>query len=683
MRNKIAIKKLRGLIVTPSTHDNKDLATAFLAEAMSLGYIMSKDLFDSLSTLSKGQLSVLYKKTISNLRYLKGADVNYKPMYPNFPRQVMEASSVELFINAVAHYWTFGLWKPDYEKLPRELAFETVKYQELGLVTEADYKSVFTTLLSSNESLSAEDTLIIEWFMKNETDLRYPSTVPFKENLCVVAGMFLTAKKDISGLMTTATDVLRVITYLNDGDVSLATNTKFKSMPRSQRRMFAKVLDRVASEEDINRHRNKWVKLFHSLHIGEYSERLYDIAKKIRNNERIETFNGRVESYIAQYDVGSAVLELKQRPSEFARRLDHLLRISKNDTVRQMVVNNFASVVDKVPTRVATQVLGHLNNRSTPMSERVVFPKGNTQRATIIPSFSAPLDKKDVSSLSGSIKTSLKARFASLSPLGKVWVDPDLISCPLPSQQRSASAGAFSVARGTRLPFGDETKNTLRFFIYWVGQDIDLSASLHDADFNMINQISYTNLRSSAYQACHSGDITYAPNGASEFIDITIDQAAKSGVRYVVMNVYVYSGPNLSDHEKCYAGWMTREHPGSNEIYDPKTVEQKVDLTSSSRNAIPVVFDLVERKAIWCDLTAKGFTRFGGNNIESNKASTEQTLRAIVSASSKLSLYELFELHAEARGELVESREEADTVFSTTEGVTPYDINTISSDYLV
>ena len=98
---------------------------------------------------------------------------------------------------------------------------------------------------------------------------------------------------------------------------------------------------------------------------------------------------------------------------------------------------------------------------------------------------------------------------------------------------------------------------------------------------------------------------------------------------------------------------------------------------------MPVIFDLVERKAIWVDLITKSSYCHGGNNIHSNKATIEETLEAIISMKNKISLYELFNMHAKARGEIVENREEADTVFSTYEGdVTPYNISIINDKYL-
>ncbi|OUS28424.1 hypothetical protein A9Q99_12960 [Gammaproteobacteria bacterium 45_16_T64] len=215
-----------------------------------------------------------------------------------------------------------------------------------------------------------------------------------------------------------------------------------------------------------------------------------------------------------------------------------------------------------------------------------------------------------------------------------------------------------------------------------MGRDIDLGASFHREDFTLLEQVSYTKLRSSNFQAYHSGDITSSPNGACEFIDITIDAAIARGARYLAMNVMVYSGPTFAEHDTCFAGWMGRENPNSNEIFEPKTVQQKIDISSHSKNVIPVIFDLVQGKAIWTDISTQQRTGRGGNNIESNRATIEETIEAIVDSTHKLSLYELFEMHGFARGKLVETKEDADRIFSISEGVTPYCINDINSNYI-
>ncbi|WP_444995407.1 hypothetical protein [Aliikangiella sp. IMCC44359] len=689
-KNKISIKKLDALVLSFDENiqfneehlaTNQVLVSTLNAEMMRLGFVMSEALFKAAQLLKHDELVRLCNEIISILKNIKGDDVVFRPMYPNFPVQVIEADFAELYLNALMHYWSFGEWKPAYEKLPRQFKFESVKFRQIDLASESDLKNVFTTLLKSNDSLSDEDKSIIEWFIEHsdETELKYPEVIPFNENKCVVAALLLKQKKDISQLINTTSDVLRVVTYLSEGDISLAANTKFVSLPRSIRRVLVQALERVINEEDVGRHRRKWVKLFHNLHVGDYSKKVYDIASKARNNKSLESFYGHVEYYIEKKNIDELVKLLVTRPGEFGRRIDKVLRIASSSE-QNFIVKEFSNIVDKIPTRNLTQLLGHLNYRNSLNGKRVIFPKGMVQKAVVIDNIAEFLDGAIRQSLIMTIQKSLVERFAKLDSLGKVWIDLELMDCPLPTQQRSASEGLFNVARGTRLPIGD--KSTLRFFIYWKGQDIDLSASFHDENFNLIEYVSYTNLKSDGFKAYHSGDITSARNGACEFIDVTIDAAVKRGARYLAMNVLVFSGPRFSEHEVCYAGWMTRSEPNSNEVFNAATVEQKIDVKTNCKNIIPIMFDLVTRKAIWVDTPTSSRTHWGGNNVESNIASIEEKLEAIIHSKNRLTLYELFELHTKSRGERVNSKEEADTIFSVTQGITPYDINLINADFI-
>ena len=704
-KQKIAIKKLGALIIDTQAakpeQKNQTTAMSLNSEMMNLGFVMSEKLFSAICILPVLEITVLARELIAQLRELKGAHVTHTPMYPNFPEQVMAASDIELYANAITHYWSNGEWKPEYHKLPKAFSFEETKYKEIDFSDEETFKQVFTQLLMSNDSLPEEDKSIIEWFMVNyaQSELTFPEDIPFQENKSVITAIMLLQNKDTSALISNSTDVLRMVTYLSEGDVSLASNTKFVSLPRSVRKELVKQLERVISEEDIGRHKNKWKALLHGLHVGDYSKKVYSIASKLRNNQALESFYGRLEHCLNTQDITAAITLLKTRPSEFARRLDHLLRLTSTKKKRSLarlleknepnqlqdkIVSEFLEVSDQVSTRVLLQLLGHLGRRNANADKRVVFPKGNTQKAVVLRQTVSALDAAVVETLIEGIKATLVKHFSNQEGLGKVWIDPELMDCPLPTQQRSASEGLINVARGTRLPITNtQEQDTLRFFIYWVGKDIDLSATFHYEDFSLMESVSYTNLRSKGFQACHSGDITSAPNGASEFIDVTINGALKKGARYLTMNVLVYSGPTFSEHETCFAGWMMRSKPKSNEVFEPKTVTQKIDVRANSRNVIPVVFDLLTRKAIWTDISTSSSYFHGGNNVESNRASIQETLESVIDAKHKLSLYELFELHATARGETVSTREEADTVFSLDTGVTPFDVNLINSEYVV
>jgi hypothetical protein len=688
MKQKIAIKYCNG-IVLPSDGEPMELSfsMSFISEMMAYGYAPDKELADALAELSDSDLATLYLEVIPLLKKSVGAHVKHKPFYPNFPEQVMEADEATLYQNALIHYWTQGKWSPDFTVNDRPVAFENVKFKSLGIITESELDDVFTEILESADSISGFSKEVVEWFVDSGRALNVPDVIPFKENICLLAGIYL--KNDMWNveLVKDTTDVLRILTYLNDGDISLAEDTKFKSLPRKVRRVLTNSLAKVAREEDFLRHKNKWIKALHNLHVGDYSKQLYGMAKKLRENEKIETFAGKFEVAIQHQDWDNAIKLGQQRPGIFARNIARMVSSAGGDGLR--IIRSFGEVVDQVPARNLLQLWGSVKTRNSDVSKRVVFPKGVVQHAYVLRNTLARWSPDKVKLLTDLITDSLTKTFSTMGELGNVFIDPALYECPLPTGMRSASEGLKEVARGTRMPIGN--KDTLRFFIYWKGQDIDLSATYHDEKFNLVDQVSYTRLRAgSGIKSCHSGDITYAPNGASEFIDVDIASALASSknIRYIAMNVFVFSGPTFAEHEECFAGWMTRNNPGSNEIYEPKTVDQKVDLRSASKNVIPVIFDLKERKAIWADISTNAGRHDtsnwcrSANNVENNKATIRDMVSAFASLDNKITLGELFELHAKARGTIVADKDEALTVFAMDEGITPYDITTINAGFI-
>jgi stress response protein SCP2 len=276
-----------------------------------------------------------------------------------------------------------------------------------------------------------------------------------------------------------------------------------------------------------------------------------------------------------------------------------------------------------------------------------------------------------------------------LPSLGSVFIDQRLKDYLVPFSQRSASRSLRTLVRGSKIEF-PSVGETIRFFLWWKeGEvngkhtdrvDIDLSAVLYDAEWRYKEHISYTNLRSAKYQACHSGDITSAPEGACEFIDIDITSVLSYGGRYVVMSVNSFTGQKFSNLPECRAGWMMRQRPNSGEVFEAKTVQDRVDVASETTICIPVILDLKERKVIWADLGLKRNPRHV-NNVEGNSSQMTLIGKSITEV-IKPDLYSLFLIHANARGSLVEKEGDADTVFSLERGITPFDLETIASEFL-
>lgn len=712
--NEILLRRKNKVIVEKgsATEPNNQYIVTIMKNVEALGYTFSKELFESLQTLTKDDLQKFYLELIPMLKKMVGANVVYKPMYPNFPESVMEVDYIDLFINAIIHYWSGGTLYPHEEKNERLPLFEETKVKVVDLGTVEDLHDIFNNLCQSKTSISQTDKEDLEWIFKN-MQVKFPDEIPLKENVALVGKLYLenyplATAKDIQKFFKTATDVLRLITAMSDGDISLATNTKFRSFRRKERRLLLELLQNCgAIEEDMLRYKNRWIRVGERLHPTEYSEaqfgKVITAFNKLRNGIKIETFAGKVTKAIETEDFKSALVLLKKRPGELARKLDHLLR---NATDKNSIINTFKDVASEVSTPVLLQVKEHFAHRTEKLESRVFFPKGNLARCHCIENTLSDIEEKYCNAIVKICENALIENYKSKDFLGNVYLSDEFKKYIVPFSQRSASKALKTIVRGSRLPIAENT-NALRAFIWWTNMDdsdgysntrvdIDLSAAIFDENWNYMEHVSYTNLRSDRYKACHSGDIINGGSvngeGVSEFLDVDIDSVVKYGARYVVYQVYNYTCQNYSDMPHAMFGWMSRGDVKSGEIYEPKTVEQKMDLTSQSTVCIPVIFDCVNREVIWCDmnLSLNGcHTNRGGNNVESNLSGVAATCYSMVNM-SKPNLYDLIDLHIRARGLRVDNKEDADVVFDIEcnnvdedcKIITPFDLDVIQGELL-
>lgn len=694
MKNQIYLRRKNKLIVKAGQHE---LPVSYLAAALrnmeSLGYTFSLELIERIRTLSEAEFFPLYSEVVRVLKDMVGASRRFKPFYPNFPRQVMEASDGELYLQAIIHYLTWQL--PVHEVKKRLPLLKESRLKVIQLGTDEELLQIGMNMLRANSSLSAQDKEDLKGLIHGCKGIAeaLPPEIPHKENAAVVASMLLRADKMppdfLAKYCKTSTDVLRLAAALSDGDVSLAAPVKFRKFRRAERRLLLRLLEASPNlAEDMQRYKNRWIRLGEILHPFEYKDRYPRAAEAfdiLRNNRRIETFNSQVELAILACDIKEATRLLMQRPGEFARRLDHMLRLTE---AGDQVLRSFEQIATSVSTPVLLQVMNHFDKRERYGEWRTFFPKGEVAKVQAIPNMLPQLADEQRARAAGICREVLIQRFSALPALGKVYIDPQLHEQLVPFSQRSASKALRTIARGSRLPIPEGS--TIRFFTWWkegivndvpTGRvDIDLSAVLYDEKWTYMEHVSYTNLRSAKYRACHSGDVVQAPNGACEFIDVDIESVLRYGGRYVVMSLNSFTSQPYCDLPECFAGWMIRSQPESGEVFEPLTVQDKADIAARSTICLPVILDLAERKVIWTDIALRSHPRFV-NNVEANGGGIEWMGRALTTL-VKPTLHELFTLHAQARGTITDRMEEADTVFSMEEGITPFDMEVILADFL-
>jgi stress response protein SCP2 len=754
--NKIYFNRSRKVVLpekslTRGTADNQAEIVTLLRNLEAYGYVLSPNAVKTLAWLNRDQIVEFSKELTDIVRKAKGAHVVYEPMYPNFPEQVANASDVELYGNAFLHY--FGDWlgvriMPVYAKDEREPLVDFKALEVIDAGSAEDFMLIFTNLLSSKVALSESDNTDLHWFFKNygtALDTYVPAVIPNKENLATAASFAYEVDSDmfaaILGRASTATDLLRVAATLSGSTDSLSGRVRFTNFSKATRRAFLSSLNNMSSiVEDMIRHKELWKMLGEKLHPGQYAARFPNAHKAfatLRNNGKVFTFGGLVETAIQNRSIDEAVALLSTRPGEFARRLDKLIRTTGN---AENICDAFDEVAVDVATPVLWQVKNHFSHRrfdgapvsaasaaesvapvatprptdahslakelkdffenrsfSTPETKtkrkapgaieanankklRTFFPKSNAANIHAIEDTLPSFDEAYAHEIVESCNRALKAIYAGKESLGKVFIDPDLKRFTIPSAVRSASRSLNTVGRGTRTPLG--TGDTVRLFIWWKDgknrTDLDLSVLMLDENHKSMGTVSYYNLRE--FGAIHSGDITSAPNGASEFIDISVSHLRERGVKYVMMAVNSFTDQPFFELPECFAGFMSRKDAQSGEIYDPRTVENVFDLTADTKVSVPLILDLESNESIWTDLA---LTRNPDtlNNVHFNKSALTLLNQSMVEL-NRPSLYDLFAIHAAARGQQVSDKADADTSFEVVNGRVSVDAEKIFADFL-
>ena len=726
--NEILIRR-KNLIILPATtpskgvgHNSSSIIGSILRNIEPYGFTFSPSVINELKEYSPETLIDWFTQVVEPvMKKITGANHKWSCMYPNFPQQVMDASEAELYINALVHYLTFGEVLPDYETNNRQPLIcnpKVTKIIDIGCDEAAIL--IFKNIVSSNVSVSVQDIndckVIFNRFPEIctvylETD---STVIPNKENLAKITSMVWDSvgyeKCSMKRYFKTATDVLRLYVALSDGDVSLSSPTRFINLSRKFRRNIMNLLESCGKNltEDMFRYREQWLRVGEKIHPFSYNNKKYNhtIAAFdfIRNKKKPSFFANKVNNLIDVLKTNNCVTPptinnlvniLETRPGEFARKLDLVLRCCYNEPMAtRVVLNSFESVANKISIPILLQLRKHFANRNY-IDDRVFFPKGNVAKAVVINN-NLPHLRTDVCiSVNTICNEAIKNKLKEKEPLGKVYIDEEFDNFIMPFSLRNANPASKIVTRGSRLKVSDDA-NIIRLFVWWTNidnsddespfsrhrVDLDLSCGFYDENWHLVKRISYRNLRDGQINCYHSGDITNGGpkngNGVAEFIDIDLNSIESA--KYAAFTVNSFTGQKFSELPNCCFGWMQRNGFNDGEVFEPATVDMKIDIKSASKVSIPAVFDCESREIIWTDINVSP-DKIKPITIEDNSSRIAKAINAIINI-NKPTLYDLVYFNATARGEIVENKYEADIVFSndTTE-VPIFDNEGVLIDY--
>ncbi|MGW1728438.1 hypothetical protein ACWCQK_36835 [Streptomyces sp. NPDC002306] len=631
-------------------------ARQFDAALASVGFKLSAELLERLSGLSEAAVVHTAKRTLRTVSEMVGDHVRHNSYFIDFPANVPDTE--EFWMQCVAKALAdgksrenvltqlgrgvldllslpvYGRYQHTYEEMlaaQDELiasAGDRVTVLHLGRDLDDELTDLYLALAGSTIPLGEDDLRDLKALAERCALGPQPEAIPVRENRAVINEARLGVGADL--LLDTVTDVLRLACALSGGDVTLQEPTRFRALSRPLRRGLLAGLDAViaanpAKLADVHAHREPFKRLGERLHPHEYPRwpHAADVFAVARGEKEARSLDSRVEQRLDGFDLIGAVKLLESAPGKLFRALDLLLRIAADQEERDAVVDAAVRVAPEVSGRVVLSVREHFLNRARESDAPRIFVN-RRGRAWVTPDHRPPVPAADRDRLIAALDTEIRRR---LPAPGRLLLDADVLDVALPLSGRATAPGLGVLPRGSVSAVDGEQ---LRFFVYWKETkdrtDYDLSALLLHADYSTDSWLSYTSL--TAVGGRHSGDITEAPDGASEFIHLSLDRVRST---FIVPQVNIFSGESFEEVEESFFGFMLRDGEQKGRPFEPRTVRMKSELRGAGRVALPLVFQRGDNgrwRAKWLHLYLRGIS--SANRVEENQVSVSKVVRAIV-----------------------------------------------------
>ena len=635
-----------GMIVRPATSAKISDAVhlAAFVEMANLGFqVDPKDL--------EGFSEAFLSKVLTEMRSIIGADRDMVPVYPGFPRQVEELSTLTLLVEQILHYWSNGVLLPDYPSVVREglpLVDVISDCRSLKVVSAGEAAcTVMRKIVTDSVAISESDIS----FLRGCVELQHPDlelvgdiisssvngenvfhflnavnkvcgfserelievVLPLCKSVDVVLRVVLTLFTEPAGDHLEDTYLLAVA-HLNNRK---ARSVRMKKVPRPVRRL---IVSRGASlsngfyADNVVARQGLWRVIMRAVH--PYDLKLSDAERRfadiIHSNIDYRTLNSLVEEAMSSGDVVSAVELLEENaPGNLLRRIVGLLRL----VLDVSEVNVLADAVRRVGGAAALTTLISAYNgvKAANMGgSRVVRVAGANNR--MVEREVALVDEEYIEMVSVALKDVIREKLKSVdSPVGPVGSVSDV---PVPLVRRDSSVTDRVMDRGASFPVPDEG-SIIRLFGHWNNNMsssgyMDIGAVVLDDSFEQVGVCTWDSWQIAREWAVYSGDKNVSPgHSAAEYVDVKLDVLRKSfsSVRYLVMTLQSWSGFPIGDVD-FIGGVMFRSDGMKGEVFDPRSVATAFKPTTDSLQSVLFVVDLETSQMIWLD-SSNGSTRRG------------------------------------------------------------------------
>ena len=711
--NSIALRHLNGIHIAKNTTNNvnetlsiEELAT-LIKKFEGYGYIFSKELAIAISKEERNIIIDKLKAVIEVIEDFK-SDKDYVVFYKNFPDEVINMSEVDLYINQILHYW-IGYLPSNSENIIKEdiESSKLVKARELKLIDDEMIEKLFIDLLSSNVTLSEQylDDVCVLASTKSIKELeKYMEYIQMKETLTTVSSYILKKEGVLIGNFKTATDILRLIAKIS-GDELNNKHIHFAYFSRTELSQLMTKLENLQNPmPDIKRYSKPWHTFF-KLYAKKINFHKYPKVRKVADmlfgDISYMTERGKINEKIkrlpimSEEELDNFVKEYIVFYGDYVREILSLLNKAKENQYEKLLLG-LENCVTKVNTRILFQLYDRIINLKAKDKTipRLVNSKGKWRRLRESISLSDELLNRVLQIVEDGIKTQLKEK----ENLGKIFIDEDYKNIMLTTSEKDSNVSLRPMTRGSRIKFNPKAE-VLRFFVAWKNLDektlkelntiydrvdVDLSALTFNENLEFNDVVAYYNQKKSGF--AFSGDITNAPEGALEYIDVfDLERLKKKGNRYILMQIRSYNGYTFEEINSVYAGVMeltSIEAKEKKNMYST-AITEGFQIVSSERTTNTILVDLKKFEYIWLDMNMDSYKL----DIFQNALNYEEIpylndMLRYFSRKQYITMYDLLKLNADVRGILTRNKKEADVIFEKVDNKNNLALADILSNYL-
>lgn len=755
---------------------DKQVLAGMLANFESLGYQFTKNDIKKMAGLSEQDLTQkVYLPLMEAMKEAKGANVEHHVLFPNFPDSVknldIDTLSTLRFMSYFTVFYDEYLFENDpfskgsltmslkdkmaelakkaepvYTPEKREDVIPDTDLITLHLGDVTDYYKMVNAMLSGKTSLSEYDQNIVKFALENVPRSNYmPEVIPFKETWALVAKddfhnhryaqIDIKSYKDFERLLAALSADTKPNTVINrddkiTADISLSRKQHFRNFSNQERKALYEIFKQavqnnypIMSESAIPKNAKTFTKnvLRNRLHFDKMKD-AHVFKKFVEKTDTLRTQMSYYQEALDNQNYKKAAEILASISPGVL--IDHAKNLvakeeQKNGTIAaSQMVNMIVSQVKDAPMDKLLILRQQVKENISAQDEPVKFRFAKSKDVVVVPFENRALKLSDEIQydLATGLDKAIENQLQTLGDIGKVYIDPALQKCPIPTIGRNDSGKNRTVASGTQIPFGQDT-DILRAALYKKGDRhgfFDFSCAFLDENYKMVGQVSWNNLKEDNF-AYHSGDCADTERGVTEIIDVNLKtiQERFPSAKYVTYEGMAWGKfTTVNGLSECFltlsnVNQIQEGISGRNPL-NPQDVKFRVDLTGDSFANIPILYNLEDHTVSILNMsTSKSLGQFGQPEvhrhfdlpescvaIENYAGELAQTAYYVNERlpREKTSIYDLAMMNIAARhGELVEDKEQADVIFSIDREevneeqklVSIYDKDVITTEFMV